>query len=669
MTNTAGKVAAATTTTVLLGNVLRQWLSTEKEEHERVRILDKEWHSPGALVQWAGEEVAEKKKKLIAEAKALGLRVKELDSLATEHTIVLSADDQLLLEAAEHSGLKKCLGANLEDPGGFRELSRDSLEHFEGSDDAENFFTSAEKGRLLMWLLEEAGGTWHTKHDGTLDLKALQDSGAIKHVVLLHEEKPRTHLVNHWAKMTDKSWMERCLGAADQPLDDIVAYFGSQITLYFAFLGSFTKALVLPSVMGIVLMLYDWYFDDGDGDSPLTTLYAALLLLWSVSFTENWKREQARLTYRWGTYNFEAIEEVRPEFEGQERPSPISGLPELYYPDYKRWLLYAITVPVTLLCMAFVGAVMFFFLELCDLWAGQNIIIANIPTVGYSVSILLLNMGYKQLAFKLTEFENHKTMSGFQNALIIKLVVFEFFNYNCSLFHIAFYKQDLAYLRYQIMMLLVVFQVVYQILETVVPSVMAEMAVGRRLEALKEKFGAKAQLNTEDLEIEMEAYSAFDDYLEIMMQYGFVTLFAAAFPLAPLCALINNVTEIRADAFKLCDNCARPTPKPAGSLGAWLWVLQAMTIMGVFTNFAIIIFTSKQVDLLYPGLSSTAKLLLFVLAEQAVLLGIWFIEAIIPDIPEDVENDIARREYQALDRAKKALKSEVENKLKEKKGK
>jgi len=35
-----------------------------------------------------------------------------------------------------------------------------------------------------------------------------------------------------------------------------------------------------------------------------------------------------------------------------------------------------------------------------------------------------------------------------------------------------------------------------------------------------------------------------------VIQYGFVTLFVSAFPLAPLLALINNVFEIRLDAYK-----------------------------------------------------------------------------------------------------------------------
>ena len=36
----------------------------------------------------------------------------------------------------------------------------------------------------------------------------------------------------------------------------------------------------------------------------------------------------------------------------------------------------------------------------------------------------------------------------------------------------------------------------------------------------------------------------FEEYLEMMIQYGFVTLFVSAFPLAPLLALLNNIWEV-----------------------------------------------------------------------------------------------------------------------------
>ncbi len=44
---------------------------------------------------------------------------------------------------------------------------------------------------------------------------------------------------------------------------------------------------------------------------------------------------------------------------------------------------------------------------------------------------------------------------------------------------------------------------------------------------------------------------SFTHFLISVLQYGFVTLFVAAFPLAPLFALLNNIAEIRLDAFKM----------------------------------------------------------------------------------------------------------------------
>ena len=53
----------------------------------------------------------------------------------------------------------------------------------------------------------------------------------------------------------------------------------------------------------------------------------------------------------------------------------------------------------------------------------------------------------------------------------------------------------------------------------------------------------------------------FDDYLEMFIQFGYVTLFSSAYPLAGLCALLNNLIEVRSDAFKLCFIHQRPFPE------------------------------------------------------------------------------------------------------------
>lgn len=53
------------------------------------------------------------------------------------------------------------------------------------------------------------------------------------------------------------------------------------------------------------------------------------------------------------------------------------------------------------------------------------------------------------------------------------------------------------------------------------------------------------------------------------MQFGYVVLFSSAFPLAALCALVNNLIEIRSDALKLCTGLQRPFGQRVESIGQW----------------------------------------------------------------------------------------------------
>jgi hypothetical protein len=65
-----------------------------------------------------------------------------------------------------------------------------------------------------------------------------------------------------------------------------------------------------------------------------------------------------------------------------------------------------------------------------------------------------------------------------------------------------------------------------------------------------------------------------------------------AFPLGPLFAFLNNVIEIRIDAFKFLTQLRRPLPKKAKDTGIWLSILSAISKLGVISNGLIIAFTS-----------------------------------------------------------------------------
>jgi hypothetical protein len=74
------------------------------------------------------------------------------------------------------------------------------------------------------------------------------------------------------------------------------------------------------------------------------------------------------------------------------------------------------------------------------------------------------------------------------------------------------------------------------------------------------------------------------EYLEMVLQYGFVTLFVSAFPLAPLFALLNNVIEIRLDAYKFTATYKRPISEKGVDLGIWLTILDMISRFAVLTN-------------------------------------------------------------------------------------
>lgn len=60
---------------------------------------------------------------------------------------------------------------------------------------------------------------------------------------------------------------------------------------------------------------------------------------------------------------------------------------------------------------------------------------------------------------------------------------------------------------------------------------------------------------------------AFFFSLSSVIQFSFTTIFVAAFPLAPLLALINNVIEIRLDAIKMVTLERRLVPKKTNDIG------------------------------------------------------------------------------------------------------
>jgi len=88
----------------------------------------------------------------------------------------------------------------------------------------------------------------------------------------------------------------------------------------------------------------------------------------------------------------------------------------------------------------------------------------------------------------------------------------------------------------------------------------------------------------------------FQEYLEMILQFGFITIFVAAFPLAPLFALLNNWVEIRLDAQKFVCETRRAVAERAENIGIWFTIMEMIAHIAVISNAFLIAFTSDFIQ-------------------------------------------------------------------------
>uniref|UniRef100_A0A673FSV3 Anoctamin n=1 Tax=Sinocyclocheilus rhinocerous TaxID=307959 RepID=A0A673FSV3_9TELE len=143
------------------------------------------------------------------------------------------------------------------------------------------------------------------------------------------------------------------------------------------------------------------------------------------------------------------------------------------------------------------------------------------------------------------------------------------------------------------------------------------------------------------------------DYQEMFIQFGYVVLFSSAFPLAAMCALINNIVEIRSDALKLCTGLQRPFGQRVENIGQWQTTMEAMGLIAIIVN-CYLIGQCGQLQRLFPWLSPEMAIISVIVLEHFAILLKYIIHVAIPDIPNWVADEMAKLEYQRREALKVA---------------
>ncbi|XP_064848435.1 anoctamin-8-like isoform X1 [Oncorhynchus masou masou] len=160
-------------------------------------------------------------------------------------------------------------------------------------------------------------------------------------------------------------------------------------------------------------------------------------------------------------------------------------------------------------------------------------------------------------------------------------------------------------------------------------------------------------LTQAEMESCMQTYEdTLQDYQEMFIQFGYVVLFSSAFPLAAMCALINNIIEIRSDALKLCTGLQRPFGQRVESIGQWQTAMEAMGLIAIMVN-CYLIGQCGQLQRLFPWLSPEMVIISIVVLEHFAILLKYVIHVAIPDIPGWVADQMAKLEYRRREAFKK----------------
>jgi hypothetical protein len=176
-----------------------------------------------------------------------------------------------------------------------------------------------------------------------------------------------------------------------------------------------------------------------------------------------------------------------------------------------------------------------------------------------AVQIQLLNRIYPRLADALTEFENHRTDTDFCNSMTTKLFVFLFINSYGTFFYIAFIAQNIGdgdcggatcmpALALNLAIIFGVRELSAITHEAVIPWLQWQQKVYTMNDGNKDSKTHHRRLTQAELQFLSPQYDvmkeSIEEYAEVAMQYGYVMLFAAALPVAPLAGLLASFVEV-----------------------------------------------------------------------------------------------------------------------------
>jgi hypothetical protein len=274
-------------------------------------------------------------------------------------------------------------------------------------------------------------------------------------------------------------------GLLSQPLDQVAEYYGESVAFYFAWVAYFTRWMVAPSILGVIVFAVQ--ISSRQLDHWICIPYGIFIVIWASMMLVFWRQKQSALAYRWGVLGFEMEETERPQFKGKSVIDPNTKEMRKVYPPRKRLMKYLLAVPAMLILTS--GMVLIMMIVLLsqaklsrDYEHGEQL--TYIPSPGllwgssdfgtnstlmhdnptkltiknsldldiwmallyypsmYGLFVAIASEFVDKAAYYLTDFENHRKESTHWSRLILKIFCFRFVAVFTPVYYYAFTTPD-----------------------------------------------------------------------------------------------------------------------------------------------------------------------------------------------------------------------------------
>ena len=450
--------------------------------------------------------------------------------------------------------------------------------------------------------------------DQLLKIKYLTNVGVLNYILI------KRNNIDYEDKLTPKNLILGPLniynvGKTNDFIYTIRNFFGEEIAYYFLWLTNYIKWLVFPSILGIIFEIAYKIVNKGEqSHNPILSLImCGFFILWGKAFIYQWGQKEQLYNYIWGTENYKKSQLDQESFVPDGYIPLLIGQKAPYVSKCRKYF----RIFVSYIFIFFMMCIVFGFINL--IFQIKGILIQKYPKRTTEIGILIgfintiqinfMSGFYQGIAKYFNDKENHRKETDSKNALALKLIIYDFINSYYSIFYIGFIKRSSIFGRkpgkcngfrgndscseeIKIQLYTIVFiKFIFDFWELGRPIIKQQSKIFR----LKKQLN-KDEIKPYSIEHQMicnEYNMVLFEYSEMLINIGYVFLFAGIAPLVPVFIFLLGYLERGFDTYKIFFLERVNIISQSNGIEMYNTIFKTFIYLGLISNAAFVFFADN----------------------------------------------------------------------------